>query len=26
VHAQYCLPHVHVQTNLASYLNKKYQT
>lgn len=26
VHAQYYLPHVHVQTNLASYLNKKYQT
>ena len=26
VHAQYYLPHAHVQTTLASYLNKKYQT
>jgi hypothetical protein len=26
VHAQYYLPGAHAQTNLASYLNKKYQT
>jgi len=26
VHAQYYLPHVREQTNLASCLNKKYQT
>lgn len=26
VHAQYYLPRAHAQTNLAFYLNKKYQT
>lgn len=26
VHAQYYLPHVHAQTGLAFFLNKKYQT